>query len=61
VLASDAGNFSVYAHRYWRFDHPSTQLAPASGAMGYGVPAAIGAGMAVPGRRVVALAGDGVS
>jgi acetolactate synthase-1/2/3 large subunit len=59
VLANDAGNFSVFCHRYWRFDHPSTQLGPVSGAMGYGVPAAIGAALAEPGRRVVALAGDG--
>lgn len=59
VLANDAGNFSVFCHRYWRFDHPSTQLGPVSGAMGYGVPAAIGAALAVPGRPVVALAGDG--
>ncbi len=59
VLANDAGNFSVFCHRYWRFDHPRTQLGPVSGAMGYGLPAAIGAALAAPGRPVVALAGDG--
>jgi acetolactate synthase-1/2/3 large subunit len=59
VIANDAGNFSVFCHRYWRFDHPRTQLGPVSGAMGYGVPAAIGAAVAEPGRPVVALAGDG--
>jgi acetolactate synthase-1/2/3 large subunit len=59
VLANDAGNFSVFCHRFWRFDHPRTQLGPISGAMGYGLPAAIGAGLAEPGRAVVALAGDG--
>jgi acetolactate synthase-1/2/3 large subunit len=59
IVANDAGNFSVYGHRYWRFDHPRTQLGPVSGAMGYGVPAAIGAGLAERGRPVVALAGDG--
>src|SRR6266545_494485 len=59
VLANDAGNFSIFCHRYWRFDHPATQLGPTSGAMGYGVPAAIGAALAAPGRPVVALCGDG--
>lgn len=59
VITNDAGNFSVFGHQYWRFDHPRTQAAPASGAMGYAVPAAIGAQLAAPGRQVVALAGDG--
>jgi acetolactate synthase-1/2/3 large subunit len=59
VLVNDAGNFSVFAHQYWRFDHPCTQIGPVSGAMGYGVPGAVGAQLAAPGRPVVALAGDG--
>lgn len=59
VLVNDAGNFSAFAHRYWRFSAPHTQLGPISGAMGYAVPAAIGAQLAAPGRRVLALVGDG--
>lgn len=59
VVTNDAGNFSVFAHRYRRFTRPRTQLGPVSGAMGYGLPAAIGASLAAPGRPVVALAGDG--
>lgn len=59
VLASDAGNFSVFGHRYWRFTEPHTQAAPTSGAMGYGVPAAVGAQLARPEADVVALVGDG--
>ncbi len=59
VLTNDAGNFSVFLHRYWRHDHPHTQVAAANGAMGYGVPAAIGAKLAAPERTVVALCGDG--
>jgi acetolactate synthase I/II/III large subunit len=59
VLANDAGNFSVFVHRYWRYDHARTQLAPTSGAMGYGVPAAVAAKLAAPDRCVVALCGDG--
>jgi acetolactate synthase-1/2/3 large subunit len=59
VITTDAGNFSVFAHQYWRFDHPRSQIGPASGAMGYGVPAAVGAQLAAPDRNVVAVAGDG--
>jgi acetolactate synthase-1/2/3 large subunit len=59
IMTNDAGNFSGFLHRYWRYNHPKTQLAPANGAMGYGVPAAVAAKLAAPERRVVALAGDG--
>ncbi|CAN5354748.1 thiamine pyrophosphate-binding protein [soil metagenome] len=59
VVANDAGNFSAFLHRYWRYDRPHTQLAPTSGAMGYGVPAAVGAKLARPDRVVVAVVGDG--
>jgi len=59
ILTNDAGNFAAFLHRYWRFRHPRTQLAPANGAMGYGVPAAIAAKLAKPDRTVVAVAGDG--
>ena len=59
VLVNDAGNFSIFAHRYWRFSHPRTQVGPTSGAMGYGVPAGIGAKLADPSSEVVVLAGDG--
>lgn len=59
IVTSDAGNFSVFLHRYWRHSHPRTQLAPASGAMGYGVPAAVAAKLACPERCVVCVAGDG--
>jgi acetolactate synthase-1/2/3 large subunit len=59
VLVNDAGNFSIFAHRYWRFSHPRTQVGPTSGAMGYGVPGGIGAKLADAASEVVALAGDG--
>jgi acetolactate synthase-1/2/3 large subunit len=59
VLTNDAGNFSIFCHRYWRFEYPASQLGPASGAMGYAVPAAVAAALAAPDRRVVGLAGDG--
>ncbi len=60
ILTSDAGNFWGWFARYYRFRRPGTFLGPTSGAMGYAVPAAVGAalvrGNGVP---VVALAGDG--
>ena len=59
LLTNDAGNFSIFVHRYWRYNHPDTQLASTSGAMGYGVPAAVAAKLAAPDRTVVACCGDG--
>jgi acetolactate synthase-1/2/3 large subunit len=59
ILASGAGNFTVWAHRFYVFRTYRTQLAPLSGAMGYGVPAAIAAKLVHPERDVVCLAGDG--
>ncbi|CAA9408070.1 Thiamine pyrophosphate-requiring enzymes [uncultured Rubrobacteraceae bacterium] len=59
LLTNDAGNFSIFIHRYWRHNHPGTQLAPTNGAMGYGVPAAVAAKLAAPDRTVVACCGDG--
>ena len=62
VLANGAGNFASWAHRFWRYHGIAkghkTQLAPTSGAMGYGVPAGIAAAIAT-GRTVLALTGDG--
>jgi acetolactate synthase-1/2/3 large subunit len=59
VLTSGAGNFTVWAHRFTVFRRYRTQLAPLSGAMGYGLPAAIAAKLVHPERDVVCLAGDG--
>jgi len=59
VLTCGAGNFTVWAHRFYEFSQFGTQLAPRSGAMGYGVPAALCAKALHPGRIVVCLAGDG--
>src|ERR671917_338731 len=59
LLTNDAGNFSIFIHRYWRYNHPRTQLASTNGAMGYGVPAAAAAKLAAPERTVVACCGDG--
>jgi len=59
IIANGAGNFSVWAHRFWRYTGMRTQLAPTAGSMGYGVPAAIAAKIAAPERCVVCFAGDG--
>ncbi len=59
VITSGAGNFTVWAHRFYLFRRYGTQLAPQSGAMGYGVPAALTAKVVHPDRIVVCLAGDG--
>ena len=59
LLTNDAGNFSIFIHRYWRYNHPATQLASTNGAMGYGVPAAVAAKLSAPDRTVVACCGDG--
>ncbi len=59
IVVSDAGNFSGWAQRFYRYSAYRSQVAPTSGAMGYGVPAAIGARLACPTRPVVCFAGDG--
>ena len=59
ILTNGAGNYTTWLHRFHRYTGFRTQLAPTSGAMGYGVPAAIAAKIAEPERTVVAFAGDG--
>jgi len=59
IICNGAGNFSSWAHRFWRYAAQPSQLAPTAGAMGYGVPAAIAAAIRFPERRAVAVAGDG--
>jgi len=59
IICNGAGNFASWIHRYYRFRKFGTQLAPTSGSMGYGVPAAVMAKRQHPGRIVVCFAGDG--
>ena len=59
MICNGAGNFAAWIHRYYRFRKFGTQLAPTSGSMGYGVPAAIMAKRQHPDRIVVCFAGDG--
>jgi acetolactate synthase-1/2/3 large subunit len=59
IVCNGAGNYTVWVHRFFRYRRWGTQLAPQSGAMGYGVPASLAAGLLRPTSEVVAFAGDG--
>ena len=59
ILTNGAGNFTVWPNKFFRFGPKARLLAPQSGAMGYGLPAAIAAKVAEPARTVVCFAGDG--
>lgn len=59
IVCNGAGNYAAFLHRYFVYKQHGTELAPVSGTMGYGLPAAIAAKLAYPERVVVAVAGDG--
>ncbi|MGH7094499.1 MAG: thiamine pyrophosphate-binding protein, partial [Stellaceae bacterium] len=59
IVTSDAGNFSGWPNRFLQYRRPGRQLGPTSGAMGYGVPAAVAASLVHPDRMVVGFCGDG--
>ena len=59
IYTNGAGNYAAFVHRYARFHGYKTQLAPTSGSMGYGLPAAIAAKLEHPDRPVICFAGDG--
>ena len=59
IISNDGGNFASWVHRYFPFNRPYSQVAPASGAMGAGVPGALAAKLARPEAVVIGLAGDG--
>ena len=59
IICNGAGNFSGWWHRYWHYGAQPTQLAPTSGTMGYGLPAAVAAALRFKDRPVVCVAGDG--
>ena len=59
IITNGAGIYSSWGHRFYRFHKFPSQLGPTSGAMGYGMPAAISAKLVFPEREVVCLAGDG--
>ena len=59
IITNGAGNYTAWGHRFWRFKRFPRQLGPTSGAMAYGLPAAISAKLVHPECEVVCLAGDG--
>jgi acetolactate synthase I/II/III large subunit len=59
IVTNGAGNYTLWVHRFWQFARFGAQLAPVSGSMGYGLPAAIAAKLAEPARSVVSFNGDG--
>jgi acetolactate synthase I/II/III large subunit len=59
IITNGAGNFAAFVHRYFQYKTYRTCLAPTSGSMGYGLPAAIAAKLAHPMRAVVNVQGDG--
>ncbi|QKC98129.1 thiamine pyrophosphate-dependent enzyme [Mesorhizobium sp. NZP2298] len=59
ILTNGAGNFTVWPNKFFKFGPRARLLAPQSGAMGYGLPAAVAAKVAFPQRTVVCFAGDG--
>jgi acetolactate synthase I/II/III large subunit len=59
LIATDAGNFASWVNRLYQFPSYRTLAGPTSGAMGYGVPAAVAAKLLHPAREVVCFVGDG--
>jgi acetolactate synthase-1/2/3 large subunit len=59
IFTTDAGNFATWPTRFMHVKDRQEFLGPTNGAMGYGVPAALGAAITNPGRTVVCFVGDG--
>ena len=59
IVCNGAGNYAIWVHRFFKYRRFGTELAPVSGAMGYGVPAAIAAKLRFPDRLSVCFSGDG--
>jgi acetolactate synthase-1/2/3 large subunit len=59
IMTNGAGNFAAWLHRFWVHRCCPSQLAPTSGAMGYGLPAAIAGKLQHPEKPVIAVCGDG--
>ena len=59
IITNGAGNYAVWVHRFHQYKTFRSQLAPTSGAMGYGAPAAVAAKLVHPARTVVSFNGDG--
>jgi acetolactate synthase I/II/III large subunit len=59
IICNGAGNYAAWIHRFFRFRRFAQHIAPTSGSMGYGVPAAVAMKRLYPERPVICIAGDG--
>ena len=59
IICNGAGNYATWIHRFYQYRGYRTQLAPTSGSMGYGMPAAVAAKLVHPDRLVLSVNGDG--
>src|SRR5699024_10010450 len=59
IITNDAGNFFTWLSRYFQFERHDSYVRPTAGALGYGLPSAIGTKIAHPKRTVVSMSGDG--
>lgn len=59
IITNGAGNFALWPNKVFSYGQHQRLLAPQSGAMGYGLPAALAASLACKGRQVICFAGDG--
>ncbi len=59
IFTTDAGNFATWPARFMNFKDGQRFIGPTNGAMGYGVPAGVGAAIAFPGRQAIVFVGDG--
>jgi len=59
VISNGAGNYAIWTHRFFAYREYGNQLAPTSGSMGYGLPAAVAAAITDPSKQAVCMAGDG--
>lgn len=59
IVTNGAGNHTQWLHRFYRYHRFGTQVAPTSGSMGYGLPAAVAAKLRHPERTVLCVSGDG--
>ncbi len=59
IICNGAGNYAGWVHRFYKYRARNSQLAPTSGSMGYGLPAALAAAYLNPDKDVIAFAGDG--
>jgi acetolactate synthase-1/2/3 large subunit len=59
IVSNGAGNYAIWVHRFFKYKRFGTELSPVSGAMGYGVPAAVAAKLRFPDRLSVCFSGDG--